>query len=130
MSSAPDTRRRPHRAWLAPGAKRIRRITYAFKRCDENFLELETKQYVQPVLCRRRHSLYSITKDQAAIIHPGYARHHGQSAALPGVFPDYMAPIRRNAPGGARELSMGCCGMPGPPQFRGAPVTTAVGMPL
>ena len=40
---------------------------------------------------------------------------------MPGVFPDYMAPVVRN--NGIRELAMLRWGMPGPPQFGGAPIT-------
>jgi hypothetical protein len=51
-------------------------------------------------------------------------------APLPGIFPDYMAPIVRNGPDGVRERAMGRWGMPGPPQFGGASVTSAVRMSL
>jgi putative SOS response-associated peptidase YedK len=47
----------------------------------------------------------------------------GNLPPLPGAFPDYMAPIVRNAPDGVRELAMDRWGMPSPPQFDGAPVT-------
>ena len=36
----------------------------------------------------------------------------GNLPRLPGVFPDYMAPIVRNAPDGVRELTMARWGMP------------------
>lgn len=42
---------------------------------------------------------------------------------VPGIFPDYTAPVVRNAPDGVRELAMARWGMPGPPQFGGAPIT-------
>ena len=38
------------------------------------------------------------------------------------MFPDYAAPIVRNAPDGVRELMLARWGMPGPPQFGGAPL--------
>lgn len=41
---------------------------------------------------------------------------------MPGVFPDYPAPVVRNA-GGERELTMMRWGMPPPPRAGGAPVT-------
>jgi putative SOS response-associated peptidase YedK len=67
-------------------------------------------------------NLYSITTSQAAII--AFTRalrdHAGNLPPLPGVFPDYMAPVVRNAPDGVRELAMLRWGMPGPPQFGGA----------
>jgi putative SOS response-associated peptidase YedK len=47
----------------------------------------------------------------------------GNMPPLPGIFPDYMAPIVCNAPDGVRELTMARWGMPGPPQFGGAPIT-------
>jgi putative SOS response-associated peptidase YedK len=70
-------------------------------------------------------NLYSITKGQRAIIEFTRAMRDttGNLPPMPGVFPDYMAPIVRNAPDGVRELTMARWGMPGPPQFRGAPVT-------
>jgi putative SOS response-associated peptidase YedK len=42
---------------------------------------------------------------------------------LPGIFPDYFAPILRKGPAGERELVMARWGMPGQPQFGGAPIT-------
>jgi hypothetical protein len=41
---------------------------------------------------------------------------------MPGVFPDYPAPVVRNTDAG-RELSMMRWGMPPPPNFGGRPVT-------
>jgi putative SOS response-associated peptidase YedK len=70
-------------------------------------------------------NLYCVTKGQAAIIAFAGAMRDmtGNLPPLPGIFPDYLAPIVRNAPDGVRELSMGRWGMPGPPQFGGAPIT-------
>ena len=50
----------------------------------------------------------------------------GNLPPLPGIFPDYMAPVVRNAPDGVRELAMG---MPGPPQFGVVPVTITKRLP-
>jgi hypothetical protein len=51
-------------------------------------------------------NLYSITKGQAAI--GAFTRamrdRTGNLPPMPGVFPDYAAPIVRNAPDGVREL--------------------------
>lgn len=47
----------------------------------------------------------------------------GNLPPMPGVFPDYAAPIVRNGPDGVRELMLARWGMPGPPQFGGAPIT-------
>lgn len=47
----------------------------------------------------------------------------GNLPPMPGIFPDYLAPVVRNAPDGACELAMLRWGMPGPPQFGGAPIT-------
>jgi putative SOS response-associated peptidase YedK len=70
-------------------------------------------------------NLYSLTKGQAAIIAFTRAMRDtsGNMSPLTGIFPDYLAPIVRNATDGQRELMMARWGMPGPPQFGGAPVT-------
>jgi len=70
-------------------------------------------------------NLYSLTKGQAAIIAFTRAMRDtaGNLPPLPGIFPDYLAPVVRNAPDGVRELAMARWGMPGPPQFGGAPIT-------
>lgn len=59
-------------------------------------------------------NLYSITKGQAAIIALTRAMRDttGNLPPLPGIFPDYKAPIVRNAPDGVRELAMARWGMP------------------
>jgi putative SOS response-associated peptidase YedK len=68
-------------------------------------------------------NLYSITTNQEAIsrLFRVMNRYVGNLAPMPGVFPDYPAPIVRNA-GGERELTLRCGGMP-PPKFGGPPVT-------
>ncbi len=38
----------------------------------------------------------------------------GNLPSMPGVFPDYAAPIVRNAPDGVRELALARWGMPTP----------------
>ena len=70
-------------------------------------------------------NLYSLTKGQAAIRDLFRARHDrtGNLPLLPGIFPDQTAPIVRNDIDGERELVMARWGMPGPPQYGGAPVT-------
>ena len=70
-------------------------------------------------------NLYSVTKGQAAIIAATRAMRDitGNLPPLPGVFPDYKAPIVRNASDGVRELAMARWGMPCPPQFGGAAIT-------
>ena len=59
-------------------------------------------------------NLYSVTKGQAAIIAFTRAMRDrtGNLPSFPGVFPDYSAPIVRNAPDGVRELAMARWGMP------------------
>lgn len=59
-------------------------------------------------------NLYSITKGQAAIIELTRAMRDttGNLPPMPGVFPDYRAPIVRNAPDGVRELALARWGMP------------------
>jgi len=61
-------------------------------------------------------NLYSITKGQQAIRELARAMRDavGNLPLLPGVFPDYSAPIVRNAPDGVRELSMARWGLPSP----------------
>jgi putative SOS response-associated peptidase YedK len=60
-------------------------------------------------------NLYSITKGQQAIRQLAGAMldRTGNLPPLPGIFPDYSAPIVRNQPDG-RELSMARWGMPSP----------------
>jgi putative SOS response-associated peptidase YedK len=61
-------------------------------------------------------NLYSLTKGQQAIREVARAMRDtaGNLPPLPGVFPDYAAPIARNAPDGVRELSMARWGLPTP----------------
>jgi len=64
-------------------------------------------------------NLYSQTKGQEAIRKlAGVMRDTtGNLPPLPGIFPDKLAPVVRNAPGGVRELAMLRWGMPSPPAF-------------
>jgi putative SOS response-associated peptidase YedK len=59
-------------------------------------------------------NLYSVTKGQAAIIALTRAMRDvtGNLPSMPGIFPDYLAPVVRNAPDGVRELAMARWGMP------------------
>jgi putative SOS response-associated peptidase YedK len=58
-------------------------------------------------------NLYSITTNQAAIsaLFRGVNRYVGNLAPMPGVFPDYKAPIFRTGADG-RELATARWGMP------------------
>jgi putative SOS response-associated peptidase YedK len=69
-------------------------------------------------------NLYSITTNQAAIIalFRVMNRYVGNLPPMPGVFPDYPAPVIRNADA-ARELTMMSWGMPPPLRAGGSPVT-------
>jgi putative SOS response-associated peptidase YedK len=69
-------------------------------------------------------NLYSITTSQAAIIalFRVVNRYVGNLAPMPGVFPDYPAPVIRNTDTG-RALSMMRWGMPPSPRTGGPPVT-------
>ncbi len=69
-------------------------------------------------------NLYSITTNQAAIIalFRVMNRYVGNLPPMPGVFPDYPAPVVRNV-AGERELTMMRWGMPPPPRAGGFPVT-------
>jgi putative SOS response-associated peptidase YedK len=61
-------------------------------------------------------NLYSITKGPQAIRDFARAMRDttGNLPPIPGVFPDYAAPIVRNAEDGERELTMARWGMPSP----------------
>lgn len=65
----------------------------------------------------------SITTNQAAIValFRVVNRYVGNLQPMPGVFPDYPAPVIRNAETGT-ELAMLRWGMPPPPRTGGAPV--------
>ena len=65
-------------------------------------------------------NLYSITTNQAAIIalFRVVNRYIGNLPPMPGVFPDYPAPVVRNV-GTDRELTMMRWGMPPLPKFGG-----------
>src|SRR5262249_31614332 len=69
-------------------------------------------------------NLYSITTNQAAIIalFRVINRYVGNLPPMPGVFPDYPAPVVRNTDSG-REMAMMRWGMPPPPRTGGQPVT-------
>lgn len=70
-------------------------------------------------------NLYSLTRNQQAIRE--YTRamvdSTGNLPPMPGIFPDYPAPVVRNIETGERELMMMRWGMPSPPQYGGPPVT-------
>jgi putative SOS response-associated peptidase YedK len=69
-------------------------------------------------------NLYSITTNQEAIraLFRVINRYVGNLAPMPGVFPDYPAPVIRNADA-EREMVMMRWGMPPPPRAGGFPVT-------
>jgi putative SOS response-associated peptidase YedK len=64
-------------------------------------------------------NLYSETRGQEAIRKLADAMRDttGNLPPLPGIFPDKLAPVVRNAPDGVRELAMLRWGMPSPPAF-------------
>ena len=61
-------------------------------------------------------NLYSVTKGQQAIREIANAMRDttGNMPPLPGIFPDYAAPIVRTGADGVRELVMARWGMPSP----------------
>lgn len=70
-------------------------------------------------------NLYSMTKSQAAIRELTRAMRDitGNLPTFPGIFPDTLAPVVRNAPDGVSELAMLRWGLPCAPQFGTRPVT-------
>jgi putative SOS response-associated peptidase YedK len=69
-------------------------------------------------------NLYSITTNQAAIIalFRVINRYVGNLPPMPGVFPDYPAPVIRNSESGTELVTMRW-GMPPPPRSPWPPVT-------
>src|SRR3954471_16926993 len=69
-------------------------------------------------------NLYSITTNQAAIaaLFRVVNRYVGNLAPMPGVFPDYPAPVIRNTDAGT-EMTLMRWGVPPPPRTGGPPVT-------
>src|ERR1700753_224532 len=69
-------------------------------------------------------NLYSITTNQEAIarLFRVINRYVGNLPPMPGVFPDYPAPVVRNS-GEGREMVLMRWGMPPPPKTVGPPVT-------
>ena len=69
-------------------------------------------------------NLYSITTNQEALraLFRVMNRYVGNLPPMPGVFPDYPAPVVRNT-GSERELVLMRWGMPPPPRTGGPPVT-------
>ncbi len=61
-------------------------------------------------------NLYALTKGQAAILELSRAMRDraGNLPPMPGIFPDYAAPIVRTGEDGVRELAMARWGMPSP----------------
>ena len=68
-------------------------------------------------------NLYSITTNQAAIaaLFRVVNRYIGNLPPMPGVFPDYPAPVVRNAAEG-HEMTLMRWGMPPPPKSPWPPV--------
>jgi hypothetical protein len=75
-------------------------------------------------------NLYSITTNQTAIIalFRVINRYVGNLPPMPSVFPDYLAPVVRNA-SAEREVIMMRWGMPPPPKIGGPPVTSNTSSP-
>lgn len=69
-------------------------------------------------------NLYSMTRpqDEARHLFHVHTDHTGNLRSLPAVFPDYEAPVVRNAKAG-REMLMMRWGIPGPKQYGEHPVT-------
>jgi putative SOS response-associated peptidase YedK len=69
-------------------------------------------------------NLYSITTNQETVraLFRVINRYVGNLGPMPGVFPDYPAPVIRNA-GTEREMTLMRWGMSPPPRTGGQPVT-------
>ncbi len=106
-----------------------------FLRAGSDWFDLRHALYKNPGDCVRTRkkrayrlgstcNLYSITTNQAAIaaLFRVVNRYVGNLAPMPGVFPDYPAPVIRNS-GDEREMTMMRWGMPPPPRTGGPPVT-------
>jgi len=71
-------------------------------------------------------NLYSMTTTHQAM-HQLFRVQSGiNQLRLPGIFPDYQAPIVRQQANGERELVMARWGMPTPPAFRKGPIDRGV----
>ncbi|BBO06578.1 hypothetical protein SG09_59280 [Bradyrhizobium ottawaense] len=80
------------------------------------------KDRSDPSMC----NLYSITTNQAAIIalFRVVNRYVGNLAPMPGVFPDYRAPVIRNTETGS-EMTLMRWGIPPPPPTGRASIRTS-----
>ncbi len=67
-------------------------------------------------------NLYSVTTNQAATIALFRVINRGNLPSMPGVFPDYPAPVIRSTDSG-REMVLMRWGMPPPPKSPWPPVT-------
>jgi hypothetical protein len=74
--------------------------------------DMRRRQHYAAQMC----NLYSLTKGQQAIREAARAMRDvsGNLPTFPGIFPDYAAPIVRNAPDGVRVLSLAGWDMPSP----------------
>jgi SOS response associated peptidase (SRAP) len=104
----------------------------ASNRKSDSYIKKAAKQRVPPASADERLHIAPCDSCIRSDISVLLERHRGGIAALRDTTgnlpplrrgPDYLAPIVRNAPDGQRELMMARWGMPGPPQFGGAPVT-------
>src|SRR3984957_17481585 len=104
--------------WCAAVTPRIGQNSWAGNIAAKDKLDIQDNG--QLPMC----NLYSITTNQAAIIalFRVINRYVGNLPPMPGVYPDFPAPVVRNA-GDDRELAMMRWGMPPPPRTGGYPVT-------
>jgi putative SOS response-associated peptidase YedK len=71
-------------------------------------------------------NLYSMTTTHEAMRKLFRVQSGINQLRLPGIFPDYQAPIVRREANGERELVMARWGMPTPPAFRKGPIDRGV----
>ena len=80
----------------------------------------ETSISIDKELLAEARKIAGTTTNQAAIadLFRVIRRYEGNLPPMPGVFPDYPAPVIRNGDDGEREIAMMRWGMPPPPTTR------------
>jgi len=85
-------------------------------------LELRAEPRVSSAMC----NLYSMTTTHQAMRQLFRLESGWNQLRLPGIFPDYQAPIVRRGAAGEREIVAARWGMPTPPAHRKGPIDRGV----